>query len=131
MVLEPLFKGSDLLCARIRVRKLRLDFFLRHGRSVELGVRINQVVERRAILRRLQHKIAAYRESDARRVEMPEIVVVPVRMLRRLGRIDRNPHAARVELGPAVVAGDIAGLRRSDRKANRKPRRDSARAQGR
>src|SRR5260221_313161 len=77
-------------------------------------------------MRRLQDEIAARRECDPRRVEMPEIVVVTVRMLRRLGRIDRHPHSAGVELRPAVVAGNIAGLRCANRKANREARRDSA-----
>ena len=65
---------------------------------------------------------------------MSEVVSVARRILPRLGRVDRNPFAAGIELRPTMVAGNLAGaigFGGANRKSDREARRISARARQR
>ena len=79
--------------------------------AVHFHVRIDKVIQRLALLRRIQPQIAAHAELHAVHVVRAEEVVAFLRMLPRLGDVHRNPSfAVDVKIGPAVVAGDLGGM---------------------
>jgi L-ribulose-5-phosphate 3-epimerase len=90
--------------------------------AVHFGVRIDEVVERIALLLRGQDEVAAARKFHAVFVVNAEVVFAPRRVLRRFGGIDGNSaDAFGVEFRPAVIAGDLAlaavgGKRKADGK---------------
>ena len=78
---------------------------------IDFDVRIDKVVQWLAVLRRIQAQIAPHAELHAIYVVRSEEVVALLRMLPRLGDVDRNPSlAVDVEIGPAVIAGDLGGM---------------------
>src|SRR5271166_700967 len=96
-----------------------LNGVLRQRLPVDLNIRIDEIVERLTILAWRQREVAAHRECDAGRIEMAEVVVMAGGILPSLGRIDRNPFVARIKFRPAVITGNLPGVRLADRKSNR------------
>lgn len=74
-------------------------------RPVDLGVGIDEVVERVSALRRSQDEVAPGREFDTMLVMRAEEVLALRGILGAFGRVDRHPaDTTRVELRPAMVA---------------------------
>src|SRR6516225_8402392 len=78
--------------------------------TVKLGVRINEVVQRVASLGRAEPDVASLGKQHTVRVERPEVVVAPRRILPRFGSVHGNPAGSlQIEKCPAVVTGYLAG----------------------
>src|ERR1051326_8721505 len=98
---------------------------------INLRIRIDEVVQRIAMLPRCEHHITTLGELDAILIVMTEEILALIGILGRLRCIDWNPaHALRIELGPAMVACDpslppVGGQREADREPRRNPHRTS------
>src|SRR5262249_38844961 len=62
---------------------------------------------------------------------MAKIILAKFGMLPGFRCVHRNPLAASVKFGPAMITRDFARARRAERKANRKARRYATRARDR
>src|ERR1041385_5514833 len=103
-------------------------FEIAGGLPVDFGIGVDEVVERLALLRRVEHEVAAERELDAVARQRAELSVLQSLLL-RLARVDRDPTALLVvELGPAMVSADLALGAVGDREADEESRRDPLRA---
>ena len=77
--------------------------------AVDLDVGVDQEVQRLAVLLGNQRQVAALAEGDAVLGQVAEVVLLQLRVLVRLGDVDADPALiGRAELGPAVVAGNLA-----------------------
>ena len=77
--------------------------------TIDLRIRIDEVIQGRTVLLRTEHQVTAGRELDAILVVTPEEVVSLLWMFPCLARVDLNPPVAvQVELGPTVIAGDLS-----------------------
>src|SRR5205823_11334903 len=81
--------------------------------TFDLDIGVDEEVQRRPRLRRLQHQVAADAESDAVLRQVAEVILDQLRIggagLIRRRDIDGNPRlAVRGELRPAMVAPDLA-----------------------
>src|SRR5437868_11405154 len=78
---------------------------------VNFDVGIHEIIQRLAILFRRQGNITPDAELHAVIVPMPKKEVALLRMLPRFGDVHRNPSLiSGVEVGPAVIPGNFAGM---------------------
>ena len=78
------------------------------GLAVEFSVGVNEVVERVTLLFGREAEVTAIGEENAVGIVSTEEIIAPGGIFRGFGSIDGNPAGSvEVELGPAVVAGDI------------------------
>src|SRR6267154_2258823 len=103
--------------------------FQRERLAVHFRVRIDKVVQRIALLRRVQTNVSADGKLHAIVVMGAEKIILLLRMLPGLGRIHRNPSIRRdIKLRPAVISRYRSGvLIRRKRKANLEARGNSRR----
>ena len=85
----------------------------RHVRKllpIDFNIRINEIIQRLARLWRVQAQVAAHAELHPVHVMRAEKVVAPFRVLPGFGNVHGNPaFAVDIEIGPAMVPGDLAG----------------------
>ena len=106
-----------------RKRQRHIGIFL----AANLHVGIDEIIQRRSILRRAEAQVASHGELHPVGVVGSEEIVPLLLVLPRLRDVYRNPTMRRLEeIGPAVIAGDLGGvLVRRQGKSNFKARGNS------